>query len=65
MPAHTNTKRQRQHAEPGEDPHRSLRPARQVGPDVDLEMLRLLMPTMAPIMMVQTNRKRAISSVQM
>jgi hypothetical protein len=24
-----------------------------------------LMPTMAPIMMVQTNRKRAISSVQM
>ena len=32
--------RQRQDAEARHDPHRGLRPPRQVGPDVDLEMLR-------------------------
>ena len=57
--------RQRQHAEARDDPHRGLRAARQVRPDIDLEMLRFPTPTIAPIMIVQMNRKRAISSVQM
>ena len=41
------------------------RRARHLRPDVDLEVRASRTPIMAPIMMVQMNRKRAISSVQM
>jgi len=49
----------------GNQAQRCLWPGRKARPDVDLKCRFSWMPSIAPIMIIQMKRKRAISSVQM